>query len=58
VPPHKQEAFRGFTNLNFPVSEQVSLEGLSLPIGPHLNPSDVDYVCETLIKGLAALREK
>lgn len=46
IPPHLQPAY---TCLNrsegeFPVSEQMSKEVLSLPMGPHLSGGQVDYI--------------
>ena len=34
----------------FPNAEKLSREALSLPLYPHLKESEVDYVCEQLIK--------
>jgi dTDP-4-amino-4,6-dideoxygalactose transaminase len=42
----------GWKKGSFPVTEKMSDELLSLPIGPHINYQKVDYVCEVLIKAL------
>ncbi len=46
VPPHLQQAYAEL-NLppgSFPISEQMSHEVLSLPVGPHLNEHEAEYV--------------
>ena len=47
IPLHLQKAlkFLGYKKGNFPVSEQVSCEVLSLPIYPELKESEVKYIC-------------
>lgn len=46
VPPHLQDAYAdlGLPAGRFPISEQMSNEVLSLPIGPHLSEEAADYV--------------
>ena len=34
VPPHKQQAYKEWSNLSYPISEQIHNEELSLPISP------------------------
>jgi len=49
IPPHLQPAYAEF-NLNegdFPVSERMAIEALSLPIGPHISVNDL----QTVIRG-------
>lgn len=41
TPPHFQEAYQEMNNMNFPLSEKIHNEVLSLPIGPHLSAVDV-----------------
>jgi dTDP-4-amino-4,6-dideoxygalactose transaminase len=54
IPPHLQAAYQscGWKKGSFPIAEQMANELLSLPIGPHINDQQVDYVCEVLIKAL------
>lgn len=52
MPLHMQKCFSylGYKEGDFPVSEKVSKEILSLPIYPEITEDEVDFVCET-IKG-------
>jgi dTDP-4-amino-4,6-dideoxygalactose transaminase len=48
IPPHKQGAYKDKQNLNLPVSEKLHREVLSLPMGPHLKPKQVQQVCAVI----------
>ncbi|MEV7431938.1 DegT/DnrJ/EryC1/StrS family aminotransferase [Nocardioides sp. NPDC092400] len=50
VPPYRQEAYREQfgRNEDFPVSDRVHRELLSLPIGPHLPRSDAERIIEAV----------
>lgn len=50
VPPHLQEAYAdlGLTAGKFPISEQMANEVLSMPIGPHVNEHEADYVVSSV----------
>ncbi len=50
IPLHLQEAYSelGHKRGDFPVSEKLADEILSLPMFPHLTKSQVKYVCETI----------
>jgi dTDP-4-amino-4,6-dideoxygalactose transaminase len=50
VPPHKQEAFKEWNNLSFPITEQIHNEALSLPISPVLKRSDLEKIISVLNK--------
>jgi UDP-2-acetamido-2-deoxy-ribo-hexuluronate aminotransferase len=54
VPMHLQEACRhlGYKEGDFPVSEAVSREIMSIPMGPFLNSGDQRHVAENIIKDL------
>ncbi|MCD8237128.1 MAG: DegT/DnrJ/EryC1/StrS family aminotransferase [Prevotellaceae bacterium] len=43
-PPHKQEAYREYSGLCFPVAEQWAREELSLPISQVITDDEVDFV--------------
>ncbi len=47
IPPHVSNAYRGagWSRGDFPLAEKLASEVLSLPIGPHVTPEQVDYVC-------------
>ena len=47
VPPHLQTAYKhlSYRNGDFPISERLSNEILSLPIGPHITDEQIDAVC-------------
>jgi len=50
VPPHLQKAYSclDFKKGDFPISEKIHSEVLSLPMGPHLKRKDVDFVCSAI----------
>lgn len=52
IPPHLQEAYKqgGWRPGVFPIAERISNEVLSLPIGPHLQPDQVDAVIAATLK--------
>lgn len=50
IPLHLQEAYKelGHKKGDFPISEQVSSEILSLPMFPHITKEQIRYVCDNL----------
>ena len=50
IPPHKQLAYKEWSELNFPVTEQIHNEVLSLPISPVMNDEEVERVVVLLNK--------
>ena len=48
IPPHQQEALVEFSNLNFPITEKIHQEVLSIPISPVLNNIEVQKIIEVL----------
>lgn len=50
IPPHKQGAYKEFSQLSLPVSERIHKEVLSLPMGPAMNAGHVQCVCRALEK--------
>lgn len=46
IPPHKQEAYKEWNHLSFPVTEQIHREELSLPLSPVMTSSEMQYVIE------------
>jgi dTDP-4-amino-4,6-dideoxygalactose transaminase len=60
VPIHLQEATRylGYSEGDFPVTERVAGEIISLPIYPELGIDDVNYICQTIGDFLRARRSR
>ena len=44
IPPHKQQAYKEWNNLSYPISEQIHDEVLSLPMGPSLSAVDAEKI--------------
>lgn len=48
VPPHKQQAFKALNCLDFPITEAIHNEVLSLPISPFMMEHEIDSVINAL----------
>lgn len=48
IPPHKQECYREWNTLSFPITESMHNEELSLPMSPVLSTMEIDYVIKTI----------
>jgi dTDP-4-amino-4,6-dideoxygalactose transaminase len=48
IPPHKQLAYKEWNNLNYPITEQIHNEVLSLPISTVLSIEEVDQVVNAI----------
>ncbi|MCR8844858.1 DegT/DnrJ/EryC1/StrS family aminotransferase [Paenibacillus sp. SC116] len=48
IPPHKQEAYKEWNALSFPISEKIHSEIVSLPISPVMDMEDVERVVEAV----------
>ncbi|WP_370896129.1 DegT/DnrJ/EryC1/StrS family aminotransferase [Chryseobacterium gossypii] len=48
VPSHKQEAYKEWNHLSYPITEQTHNEVLSLPVSPVMNDEEVGIVIEKL----------
>lgn len=44
IPPHKQQAYKEWNNLSYPISEQIHDGVLSLPMGPTLSAVDAERI--------------
>lgn len=44
IPPHKQEAYKEWNELSFPITEAISREVVSLPISPVMTQEEVNYI--------------
>ena len=48
IPPHKQEAFKRWNHLSYPVTEKIHSQELSIPMSPCLRNEQIQYVVEAL----------
>ena len=48
IPPHKQECYKQWNNVIMAITEQISNEELSLPIGPTISTDDVKQIVSIL----------
>lgn len=48
IPPHKQECYREWNGWNFPITERIADEELSLPISPVMTEEEVNYVIDII----------
>jgi dTDP-4-amino-4,6-dideoxygalactose transaminase len=48
IPPHKQECYKEWNSLSFPITEQIHREELSLPMSPTLTNKQVQYVIDAV----------
>ena len=44
IPPHKQECYKEWNDRNYPLTEQIAAEELSLPISPAMTDEEVNEV--------------
>jgi dTDP-4-amino-4,6-dideoxygalactose transaminase len=52
IPPHLQGAYchSGWAKGAFPIAERIAEQGLSLPIGPHLNSERAEAIISAILK--------
>jgi dTDP-4-amino-4,6-dideoxygalactose transaminase len=48
IPPHKQKAYKRMNSLNYPITEQIHQEVLSLPISQVLSDNEIKKVVEII----------
>lgn len=48
IPPHKQECYKEWNHLLFPITEQIHNEELSLPMSPVMTEEEIDIVIQLL----------
>lgn len=48
VPPHQQEALSELAELNFPITEKMSQEVVSIPLNPSLSSAEIDQIIRVL----------
>ena len=50
IPPHKQECYKEWNNLSFPITEQIHDEELSIPMSPVMTEEDIKAIIMLLNK--------
>ena len=48
IPPHKQECYKEWNDLSFPITEQIHNQELSIPMSPVMTDEEIDIVIEAL----------
>lgn len=48
TPPHKQQAYKAWNPLSFPVTEKIHKEVLSLPLNPVMKPEEIEKIVAVL----------
>ena len=48
IPPHKQECYKEWNDLSFPITEQIHNEELSLPMSPVMTMDEIKEVVDLL----------
>lgn len=48
IPPHKQECYKSWNSLSFPVTERIHQEELSLPMSPAMTPEEAQKVVDII----------
>ena len=48
IPPHKQECYKEWNDLSFPITERIHREELSIPLNQTLTNGEVDTIVSTL----------
>lgn len=48
IPPHKQECYKEWNHLSFPITEQIHDEELSLPMSPVMTKEEVNIIVSLL----------
>lgn len=48
IPPHKQQAYKDWNDLSFPISEKIHDEALSLPMSPVMGEEEITKIIELL----------
>ena len=46
IPPHKQQAYKEWNDLSYPISEKIHDEVMSLPIGPTLSLESAQQIID------------
>lgn len=44
IPPHKQECYKSWNEMNLPITEKIADQELSLPIGPVISSTEIEEI--------------
>ena len=50
IPPHKQECYREWNHLSFPITEQIAAQELSLPMSSAMTLAEAEEVVSTVLQ--------
>ena len=50
IPPHKQMTYKRMNHLNFPITEKLHQQVLSLPISPVISDAEVELIIKNVVK--------
>ena len=50
IPPHKQKCFGAWNNASFPITEQIAMQELSIPISQYMSMDDAEKVVSVINK--------
>lgn len=48
IPPHKQNAYKEWNSMNYPIAEKIHSEVISLPLSPIMQLTEVDFVINVI----------
>jgi dTDP-4-amino-4,6-dideoxygalactose transaminase len=48
IPPHKQECYKEWNTMSFPITEKIANQELSIPIGPTITEEDINTIINTI----------
>jgi dTDP-4-amino-4,6-dideoxygalactose transaminase len=48
IPPHRQQCYREWNGLSFPITEQIHNEELSLPMSQVIGDKEIEYIISTI----------
>lgn len=48
IPPHKQECYKKWNNMSFPITEQIHSQELSIPISQVISVEDANFIVKML----------
>ena len=48
IPPHKQECYKEWKHLSFPITEKIHDEELSLPMSPIITTNEVEIIIKNI----------